>query len=171
MTHFPRGSETDCDEETMTTNKAKATKTGSTFRMDTRICATIHATPDRIWALLTDAPGFPRWNSTVTSIEGEIAEGRTLKLKVPAAGERVFKPKVSQVEPGRSMIWSDGMAPMFKGVRTFTLTPNGDGTTAFSMKEEFSGLMLPMIKGSLPDFGPVFEAYAEDLKRAAEGQV
>jgi hypothetical protein len=37
------------------------------------------------------------------------------------------------------------------------------------MKEEFSGVMLPMIKGSLPDFAPVFEAYAGDLKRAAEG--
>jgi hypothetical protein len=28
--------------------------------------------------------------------------------------------------------------------------------------------MLPMIKKSLPDFAPVFEAYAADLKREAE---
>jgi hypothetical protein len=151
-------------------SRAKATKTASAFRMSCAISTSIHASPDRIWALLTDAAGFPRWNSTVTSIEGEIAEGQTLKLKVPTAGERVFKPKVSNVEPGRSMIWSDGMAPMFKGVRSFTLTPNGDGTTEFSMREEFSGLMLPMIRGSLPDFAPVFETYAEDLKRAAEGR-
>jgi hypothetical protein len=27
---------------------------------------------------------------------------------------------------------------------------------------------VPMIKGSLPDFAPVFERYAEDLRRAAE---
>jgi uncharacterized protein YndB with AHSA1/START domain len=154
----------------MKTDKVKATKTGSAFRMDCAINTTIHASPDRIWALLTDAAGFPRWNSTVTSIDGEIAEGRTLKLKVATAPERVFKPKVSKVESGRSMIWSDGMAPMFKGVRTFTLTPNGDGSTEFSMKEEFRGLMLPLIKGSLPDFAPVFEAYADDLKRAAEGR-
>jgi hypothetical protein len=33
------------------------------------------------------------------------------------------------------MIWSDGAVPMFKGVRTFTLTPNADGSTEFSMKE------------------------------------
>jgi hypothetical protein len=39
------------------------------------------------------------------------------------------------------------------------------------MKEEFSGVMLPMIKGSLPDFAPVFEQYAEDLRRAAEAGV
>ncbi len=152
----------------MNTDKARATKTGSAFRMDCAINTTIHASPDQIWALLTDAAGFPRWNSTVTSIEGEIAEGQTLKLKVPATKERVFKPRVSKVVPGRSMLWSDGMAPMFKGVRTFTLTPNADGTTEFSMREEFSGLMLPMIKGSLPDFAPMFEAYAADLKRAAE---
>lgn len=155
----------------MKTNQSKATKTGSTFRMDCAINTTIRAGADQIWALLTDPAAFPRWNSTVTSIEGEIAEGQTLRLKVPATKDRVFKPKVSNVVPGRSMIWSDGMAPMFRGVRTFTLTPNDDGTTEFSMKEEFSGVMLPMIKGSLPDFAPVFEAYAEDLKRAAEGQV
>jgi uncharacterized protein YndB with AHSA1/START domain len=146
----------------------KATKTHSTFRMDCAITTTIQAPPEKIWKLLTDAAAFPTWNSTVTSLEGEIAEGQTLKLKVPTAPKQVFKPKVSRVEAARSMTWSDGMAPMFKGVRTFTLTPNADGSTVFSMKEEFSGLMLPMIKRSLPDFAPVFETYAEDLKRAAE---
>jgi hypothetical protein len=148
---------------------ATATKTRGAFRMEYAIRALIRATPEALWGLLTDAAGFPRWNSTVTSVEGEIAEGRKLRLRVPSAPKRVFTPTVSRVEPARSMVWSDGVAPMFKGVRTFTLTPKGDGTTEFSMKEEFSGLMLPMIKGSLPDFAPVFEAYVADLKRAAEG--
>jgi hypothetical protein len=152
----------------MTTQKAKAEKTGSTFRMSCAISTTIHASSEKIWALLTDAAAFPTWNSTVTRIDGEIKEGQTLKLKVPSAPERVFSPKVSAVMVNRSMTWSDGVAPMFKGVRTFTLTPNDDGSTVFLMKEEFRGIMLPMIKGSLPDFAPVFEAYAEDLKRAAE---
>jgi uncharacterized protein YndB with AHSA1/START domain len=153
----------------MSDHSGKASKTSSTFRMACSIGITIRAAPERVWALLTDAAGFPRWNSTVSSIEGEIAEGQRLKLKVPSAPGRVFKPKVSKLHPGRSMVWSDGMAPMFRGVRTFTLTPGRDKTTEFAMKEEFSGLMLPMIKGSLPDFAPVFETYAEDLRRAAEG--
>jgi hypothetical protein len=154
----------------MTTDTAKATMTASTFHMACAIRTTIQAKPEAIWSLLTDAAGFPRWNSTVTSVEGQIAEGQTLKLTVPTAPERVFKPKVSGVKAARSMTWSDGMAPMFKGVRVFTLSPNADGSTEFSMTEEFSGLMLPMIKGSLPDFAPVFETYAADLKRAAEGR-
>ena len=154
----------------MAEHRAKATKTGGAFRMGCTIRVTIQAGPERVWELLTDAAGFPRWNSTVTSIEGEITEGRRLKLRVPAAPGRVFKPRVSHVEPLRSMIWSDGMAPMFKGIRTFTLDKGRDGATEFTMKEEFFGLMLPMIKSSLPDFAPVFEQYAEDLRRAAEGR-
>jgi hypothetical protein len=36
------------------------------------------------------------------------------------------------------------------------------------MEERLSGLLLPLIKGSLPDFRPIFERYANDLKREAE---
>ncbi|TMQ15675.1 MAG: SRPBCC domain-containing protein, partial [Deltaproteobacteria bacterium] len=126
------------------------------------------ATPQRLWSLLTNAADFPRWNSTVTRITGTIGPGERLALEVKAAPGRTFKPRVTRFEPEHSMVWSDGFAPMFQGVRTFTLSPRGDGTTTFSMVEVLSGVMLPMIKGSLPDFGPAFEAYAADLKREAE---
>jgi len=145
-----------------------AAKSHATFRMECAITCNIKATRERIWALLTDAADFPRWNSTVTSIKGKIALGETLELRVPLAPTRVFKPKVTKLDAGRSMEWSDGMAPMFKGVRTFTLTSKPDGSTDFTMVEVFAGVMLPMIKGSLPDFGPAFETYAADLKREAE---
>jgi hypothetical protein len=149
--------------------KAKATKTQTAFRMEYAILCRIDASSERIWSLLTDAEGFPRWNSTVTTVGGTIALGQTLELRVPAAPGRVFKPKVTKFEPAQSMVWSDGVAPLFKGRRTFTLTPMPDGSTDFSMSEVLSGLMLPMIKGSLPDFAPVFDTYAADLKREAEG--
>ena len=86
----------------------------------------------------------------MTSLEGPIVLGGVLKLQVPSAPGRVFKPKVTTFEQGKKMVWSDGLAPMFKGVRTYSLAPDPNGSTVFSMHEEFSGLMLPMIKGSLP---------------------
>ena len=61
--------------------EARAIKTSTTFRMDCSVQVRIRATPGHIWALLTDAVGFPRWNSTVTRIEGTIAEGQTLKSR------------------------------------------------------------------------------------------
>ena len=58
-----------------------------------------------------------------------------------------------------------GLLPALRTVIGFDEIP---GLTDFSMAEVFAGLMLPMIKGSLPDFGPPFEQYASDLKSEAE---
>jgi uncharacterized protein YndB with AHSA1/START domain len=148
----------------------RATKAATAFQMECGVAIHIHARPEIVWALLTDAADMPRWNSTMTSVEGPIALGQRLALRVKVAPERVFKPRVTELVAPSRMVWSDGMAPMFKGVRTFTLTPGPDGSTDFSMVEVFRGLMLPMIKGSLPDFGPPFEQYAADLKREAEAR-
>ena len=139
-----------------------ATKTASRFRLSYAVDALVPASPAQVWARLTDAAAFPGWNSTVTSIEGTIAQGERLAIRVPIS-DRVFKPKVVEFETDRRMVWQDGGAPMFRGRRTFTLTPTDDGKTQFSMVEEFTGLMLPMIASSLPDFAPVFDQYAADL--------
>ena len=146
----------------------KATKKASTFHMECAVGINIRAAPATIWTLLTNAADVPRWNSTVTSLEGDIALGNKLALRVPIAPGRVFRPKVTELVADKRMVWSDGAAPMFKGVRVYTLTPRSDGTTDFSMVETFDGVMLPLIKGSLPDFAPPFEQYAADLKREAE---
>ena len=143
------------------------TKTETTFRLRYEVACAIDADAETIWRLLTDAERFPEWNSTVTKIDGPIALGSKLALKVPTS-ERTFTPKVTVFVPNETMVWSDGFAPMFKGVRTFTLRSNKDRTTEFVMTEELSGAMLPLFKGSLPDFRETFDTYAADLKRAAE---
>jgi hypothetical protein len=145
----------------------KFTQTHGAFSMACGVAVNISARAEIIWRLLTDANDFPRWNSTVTSIEGQIREGAQLRLRVPGT-DRGFNPRVSGVVPNERMTWTGGFAPLFRGVRTFELRARSDGTTDFAMKERFSGLMLPLLKRSLPDFGPVFERYASDLKNEAE---
>ena len=137
------------------------------FSMTCRVALDIRAPAARIWSLLTDADGFPRWNSTVSRVEGQIREGERLRLHVPGT-DRTFTPTVSGLVPDKRMTWTGGFSPVFKGVRTFELRPCDDGSTQFAMEERFSGLMLPFVKGSMPDFGPVFERYANDLKVEAE---
>lgn len=153
----------------MTPTDGKAIKTSSTFRMEVAVSIAIAAKPERLWSILTNAKDFARWNSTLQSVEGTIALGQTVQLRTKATPDRTFKLKVTTFEPSSRMVWQDGGAPIFQGIRTYTLTPQGD-KTIFFMSEVFSGLMLPMIKGSLPDFRPVFEQYAADLKREAERQ-
>lgn len=143
------------------------TQTRGAFSLACGVEVNIRAGAAMIWSLLTNAEGFARWNSTVSRIEGEIREGERLRLHVPGT-DRTFTPTVSGVVPNERMTWTGGFAPIFKGVRAFVLRPRNDGSTDFAMEEHFSGLMLPLLKGSLPDFGPVFERYANDLKREAE---
>ena len=142
-------------------------QTRGVFSLVCRVEVNIRASAERVWSLLTDAEDFPRWNSTVARIEGRIREGERLMLRVPGT-DRTFSPRVSGVVPNRHMVWTGGFAPVFKGVRTFDLNARDDGSTDFAMQERFSGLVLPLIRRSLPDFGPVFERYANDLKREAE---
>ncbi|MFO0675810.1 MAG: SRPBCC domain-containing protein [Polyangiaceae bacterium] len=139
----------------------------STFSLRTTVRVSIGAAPRVVWSKLTDAAAFPTWNSTVESLEGPIVAGQRLAIRVPAAPGRTFRPRVVVFEPERRMVWADGFAPLFRGVRTFTLTPDGAGTT-FEMAEEILGLMVPLAKGSLPDFGPIFDRYAADLKTVCE---
>ena len=132
-----------------------------------RVEVKIQSSPDRVWILLTNAKDFPRWNSTVTTIDGEIRDGQRIRIHVPGT-DRTFTPVISNVVPDAHMTRTGGFAPLFKGVRTFELTPQRDGSTTFVMQERFSGLMLPIAGRAMPDLGPVFERYAADLKRAAE---
>jgi hypothetical protein len=132
--------------------------------------ATIAADPEAIWVVLVDGAAYPEWDSGVTSVDGQIAPGGRIKVVSEAAPGRSFPVKVTEFEPGKRMRWSGGMPlGLFKGVRTFTLEPRENGTTAFTVREEYSGPLLPLIWRSMPDLGPSFTQFANGLKARAEG--
>ena len=130
---------------------------------------TIEASPENIWAILTDAPAFPEWDPGVDRIEGRIAPGEKITAFSKLSPGRAFPVKVSEFVPGRKMTWIGGMPlGLFKGERTFTLTPQGNGSVEFTLREVFSGPLLPLIGRSLPDLTASFEQFAAGLKRRAE---
>src|ERR1700678_3014630 len=93
----------------------------------------ITAPAERVWALLTDAPGYPAWNTTVDKVEGRIALGEKVTVHAKVSPGRAFPVKVTALEPNARMVWSSGMPlGLFKGERTFTLEPGSGGVT-FSM--------------------------------------
>ena len=102
--------------------------------------ATIDASPDAIWKVLTDAPAYAAWDSGVERVEGTLAPGETINVYSQANPGRAFPVKVTDYEPGRSMTWTGGMPlGLFKGVRTFSLEPQDGGATRFHMREEYTG--------------------------------
>jgi hypothetical protein len=130
--------------------------------------STIAAPPETVWAILTDAPAYSDWNSGVLGLEGKVAPGEKLKLRSEVNPKRSYPVKITRFEPGRAMAWTGGIPlGLMKGVRTFSLTPE-NGATRFTLREEFSGPMLPLIWRTMPDMQPSFEKFAAGLKARAE---
>ncbi|MDJ0664747.1 MAG: SRPBCC domain-containing protein [Acidimicrobiia bacterium] len=130
---------------------------------------TIAASPEAVWALLTDGSSIADWNTTIVSFEGDIVVGNGIKLVSTVNPKRAFKLNVAEMKAPHRMVWSDGMPlGLFKGVRTFTLSSVGDGSTRFEMVEEYSGLLEPLISRSIPDMTDSFREFAASLKQAAE---
>ena len=129
----------------------------------------IKASKETIWKLLTDAPNYPTWDPGVIRIEGTIAPGQQITAYSKLNPNRGFAAKVTEFVPGERMVWSGGMPlGLFKGVRTFLLKPRGDGSIDFTLSEEFSGPLLPMIGGSIPDMTQNFQDFVAGLKARAE---
>ena len=130
--------------------------------------AAIAASPDDVWAVLVDGASWPTWDSGVEGVQGSIAEGQKITVRSSAAPGRAFPVKVTAFEPFRRLVFSGGMPlGLFRGERTYTLTPQ-DGGTHFRMREEYTGPLLGLIWRSMPDLQPSFDQFAAGLKKRVE---
>lgn len=130
----------------------------------------IDAPPEAVWAVLANAEAYPSWDSGVERVDGAIAPGARIKVFSELSPGRAFPVTVSDLEENRRMTWTGGMPlGLFKGVRRFTLTPEGSGT-AFAMREEFTGPLLPLIWRTMPDLQPSFDQFTTGLKQQAEAR-
>ncbi|MDX1910214.1 MAG: SRPBCC domain-containing protein [Saprospiraceae bacterium] len=133
------------------------------FSRSTSVSTTIQADPGIVWALLTNSEDYKRWNSTIISIEGDIAPGERIRLKSTLDPKRTFKLKVKKFDPEKTLIWGDAM-----GKRTFTLTSAGNGEVLFTMREKIGGPLFPLFAKMIPSFDASFDQFAADLKKEAE---
>lgn len=126
------------------------------------------AGPDAVWAVLTDGASWPSWDSGVDGVEGVIAAGATVTIRSKAAPGRAFPVNVTTFEPPRTMVLTGGLPlGLFKGVRTYRLTPTSAGTR-FEMREAYGGPLHSMMGRSMPDLGPSFAQFAACLRARVE---
>jgi hypothetical protein len=131
--------------------------------------ATVSASPDRVWATLCDGGRWPEWDSGVDAVEGRIAPGEKLTIRSQAAPGRAFPVTVTCFEPPHRLQFSGGMPlGLFRGVRTYDITPAPDAGTAFRVREEYTGPLLGLIWRTMPDLGPSFSRFARGLKSRVE---
>src|SRR5690349_19396965 len=142
------------------TQEGKAATTKKTFSRETSVLTTIFADSAIVWALLTRASDFSRWNSTVTSVKGEIKEGETIELKATLDEKRTFKLKIKEFVPEKRLAWGDS-----QGSRVYTIDKGPEGSSLFRMSEKIGGPLFPLFAGYIPPFDESFERFAADLKK------
>ncbi|MBL0072450.1 MAG: SRPBCC domain-containing protein [Bacteroidetes bacterium] len=148
---------------TTVSSNGKSVTTKKTFSRETAVSIDIKADRSIIWALLTNANDFPRWNSTVISIDGLIAPGEKIKLKSTLDPKREFKLKIKEFDLENRLVWGDAM-----GNRVYTIKSIGNTLTNFTMVEKIGGPLFPLFAKMIPSFDKAFEQYATDLKNEAE---
>jgi hypothetical protein len=132
--------------------------------------ATIRASRERVWEILTDAAGYAEWNPEIVGIEGRMALGERIRARVKVGGGaiRVVPLRVTAFEAPSRMEWTGGLPlGLFVGRRIFTVTPR-DAKVEFCMLVQMSGLLAPLIVKSVGDRQPEIDSFSSALKVRAE---
>ena len=126
---------------------------------------TIHASPQKVWRLLTDVNDWPKWHSAIgeAQLSVPLAAGRRFSWK---AGGIEIHSTIGLVEPFRILAWS-GKALGAKAVHVWKLQPLPGGQTAVHVDESMDGLLMRIFYSS-KQLTEDDQGWLEDLKAAAE---
>jgi len=135
----------------------------------------IHASPERVWFILTDFPAYPQWNPFVRRIEGELRVGAKLTVSIQPEGGKAmtFRPVLLAATPGRELRWKGQvlLPGLFDGEHFFRVTPLGPDRCRLVHGEKFSGLLVPLFRSSLDsETRAGFHAMNQALRDRAERQ-
>jgi hypothetical protein len=109
----------------------------------------IQASPERVWEALTDFDAYAEWNPFIVQAAGRAVPGSRLELRMRLPGRRPtsFRPEVLDAEPGRRLRWLGRLLlpGLFDGEHSFAIEPAGPGRVRVSQREEFRGLLAPLL--------------------------
>ena len=133
----------------------------------------IQATPQQVWAVLTDTAAYPDWNPFIISSSDKIQAGATLtNVMDDATGNTTFTPTVLVAEPGHELRWVGRFPPggIFTGEHTFTITQVRPGVVLLTQREDFTGVAVPFYEHWLhADTLPMFKAMNAALAHRVTG--
>jgi hypothetical protein len=133
----------------------------------------INAPIDKVWEVLTDFKAYPNWNPFIVSLEGDVYVGSVFKvvLHPPGSKPMTFKPRCLQMELNKEFIWLGKLffPGIFDGKHIFELSELGPAKTKFVQREEFKGLLVPLLWKQLDNnTRKGFELMNQKLKEEAE---
>lgn len=134
----------------------------------------INAPSQQVWQVLLDFEHYQEWNSLLQYLEGQPELGQKLKLRItiPNGISYIFQPTVTQYQENKVFAWKaiTGIPGIFDGEHFFELQEIHDRTTKFTNRENFRGLVTPIVKklSLLRDAEPGFKMMNQELKQRVE---
>ena len=101
----------------------------------------IEAPPEKIWAVLTDAPSYAEWNPVFVEVNGEYGEGKTMtyQMKDPKGAVTEVKAEIIKFAPNEELNQFGGM----RGILTFDhhwILEPVEGGTKVIQHEDYRGI-------------------------------
>ena len=133
----------------------------------------INATPQQVWAVLTDFAKYGEWNPFVRTFTGTpvVGEKVSITLHQPGGKPMTFTPTILQYNKYKELKWLGSllMPYLFDGEHTFKLMDNGDGSTTLQQYEHFRGILVPFLAKMLDQQSlEGFRQMNEALKKRVE---
>ncbi len=103
----------------------------------------IEASPEQVWAVLTDFPAYPIWNPFIYPVRGTPRPGSLLEVTLhPGTGPVTYQATVVTAEPNRELSWTGQVlsAGVYTETFTFTIEPLHDGGARLAARETGKGL-------------------------------
>jgi hypothetical protein len=130
----------------------------------------IKAPAEKVWRVLTTFENYTHWNPFIKSLEGKVAVGNHIKVKIepPNSKGMTFKPQILVYKPNQELRWLGSLLfkGLFDGEHRFELIDHQNGTTTFKQSEIFKGLLVGLLNIEQTKKG--FEDMNEKLKELAE---
>lgn len=127
-----------------------------------------------VFRILTEVERYAEWNPFIVSAQGKVAPGEKLNIRIrpPGKPEQPYVVEVLRVIPDREFVWLGHMKlpGLLDGTHIFELLPEGVDRVRLVHREEFRGLLVPLVWRVFLNtrMREGFEALNRSLKEVAE---
>jgi hypothetical protein len=109
----------------------------------------IKAPLEVVWNALADFADYSSWNTLIAPVNGVLAEGCSIKIRISPPGRKSspYRVRIVKIERGRELKWKGrfGCPGLIDGLHAFQLYKIDDEVTRVVQRESFSGLLVPFV--------------------------
>jgi len=102
---------------------------------------TIKASPDKVWSVLTQMEGYPKWNPVMELIDGTVQEGNKVKYRFTQDEKSIseISASVVQIIPKKLLNQKGGIPLLLTFNHRYMLEPLGNSTKII-IHEDYRGI-------------------------------